>query len=146
MEIFLIFFIFLEQIISFPTPQNVFSIRLIGAEELTKNAFYVYPAIDNNGDIYIITGENGSFEQYTRYISKFEINLMDVTNEYYYFCGWNFDFGEAYIIGDNPKYFFLTTYIADEDHGTSDFIELTGAYLAEGDNNDMEGYKRFFKK
>ena len=146
MEIFLIFFILLEQINSFPTPQNVFSIRLIGEDTLTRNAYYVSPAIDNNGDIYIITGENGNFPQYTRHISKFDINLMDVTNDYYYFCQCNFDFGEAYVIGDNPKYFFLTTYIANEDYGTSDFLELTGTYLAEGQNNDIEGYKRFFKK
>ena len=71
---------------------------------------------------------------------------MDTTINYSYISQYNFDFGEAYVIGDNPNYLFLTTYFADEDYGTSDFIDITGNNVAQGINYDIEGYKRFFKK
>jgi len=140
---FSLIFILLIQINSYSTPQNEFSINLV--DENIKGATYIYPAKDEDNNIYFVTGEDGCDGPFKKYIVKYNMILMDVVEKYSYDSQICFDFGEAYVVGNN-NYLFVSMFFADQERGKCEFVNIRQRRSSETNYNYIHGYKRFLKK
>ena len=136
-------FVLLKQINCDSTPQNEYSINLV--DENMRGATYVYPALDEENNIYFVTGEDGIVGSFKKYIVKYNMILKDVVEKFSYDSQIYFDFGEAYVVGNN-NYLFVSMFLADQERGKSEFVNIRERRSSEAENTYIHGYKRFFKK
>ena len=75
-----------------------------------RQATYICPAPDSNGNIYLVTGEE-TFTDNKIYVLKYDINSLKVIESFYYESTYSFTYGETYFISDNNKDFlFVSTF------------------------------------
>ena len=96
MAISFLIFILLERINSYPTNQNEFSINLI--DKNMRGATYIYPALDEENNIYFVTGEDGCNEPFKKYVAKYNMIIKYVVEKYSYDSKICFYYGEAYVL------------------------------------------------
>ena len=87
---------------------------------------YIRPVISENGDLYIITGENEPEDSIRkRYIVKYNIDSGNFIEQISYKSNYGFWRGNAIVVGDNSEYLIITTFGAEEDKGQSfEFFNL----------------------
>ena len=144
MKKLLIIFLLLKQI-CYSELENKFSIEL--AEQRMRQATYICPAPDNNGNIYLVTGEE-TFTDNKIYVLKYDINSLKVIDSFYYESTYSFTYGEAYFISDNNKDFlFVSTFFTDTTIGEREFVNIgSKSCLNQRESSNIHGYKRDFKK
>ena len=140
---FFLIIILLIRIYSYSTPQNEFSINLV--EEKMRGATYIYPALDKENNIYFVTGEEGGDGPFKKNVAKYNMILKDVVEKYSYDSQIYFDFGEAYVVGNN-NYLFVSMFLADQEKGKCEFVNIRERRSSEAENTYIHGYKRFLKK
>ena len=140
---FFLIIILLIRIYSYSTPQNEFSINLV--EENMRGATYIYPALDEENNIYFVTGEDVCDGPFKKYVVKYNMVLKDVVEKYSYDSQICFDFCEAYVVGNN-NYLFVSMFLADQERGKCEFVNIRERRSSEAENTYIHGYKRFLKK
>ena len=135
-------FVLLIQIKCYSTPQNEFSINLV--DENMRGATYIYPALDEENNIYFVTGEDGCDGPFKKYVVKYNMILKDVVEKYSYDSQICFDFGEAYVVENN--YLFVSMFFSDQNRGKSEFVNIRERRSSLAEEIYIHGYKRFLKK
>ena len=108
---------------------------------------YIRPVISENGELYIITGENEPENSIRyRYIIKYDINSGDFVEQIKYKSNYGFWRGNAIVAGNNSEYLIITTFGADEDKGQSfEFFNLQKS-ISKQTEYKVYGYRRTLKK
>ena len=108
---------------------------------------YIWPVISENGELYIITGENEPKNSIRyRYIVKYDIISGDFVEQIKYKSNYGFWRGNAIVAGNNSEYLIITTFGADEDKGQSfEFFNLQKLKSKQTEYK-VYGYRRTLKK
>ena len=109
-------------------------------------AKYISPTLDNDGNIYLVTGEQSESPNKI-YVVKYDINSLNVVEKFYYETSYIFNYGEAYVIGDNNNYLFVSTFFTDNIPGESEFVSISDkSFVNNSPEKNIIGYRRDLKK